>query len=107
MTCEKCKKNLDKKSFVVFDKFGELEEPMTYCYECFAELISTQYKYLGDNCEKCGAPLELKTDDLEEDIEEKILWYCCKKILEASDPEEYDDHDSVGEYVIQPEADWE
>ncbi|MED4462725.1 hypothetical protein [Metabacillus fastidiosus] len=107
MICEKCKKDLNKKDIVEFDKFGELEQPITYCYDCFVEMITTEYKSLGDSCEECGAPLELKTDDLEVDIEEKVLWYYCKRTLEAINPEEYEDHDSVGQYLTQPEADWE
>ena len=103
MACEKCKKHLSKEGIVEFDEFGKLEEAVPYCYDCFIEIITTKFNSFGDTCEKCGAPLELKTDNLEEDvIEEKILWYYCKQALEVKD---YEDHDSIGEYITQPRAD--
>lgn len=93
---------------IEFDEFGKLEEPVVYCYSCFVELITTQFKSLGDTCEKCGAPLELKTDDLEVDIlDEKILWYYCKRVLESDNLEDSEEHDSIGEYITQPETDWD
>lgn len=106
MICEKCEKYLNKSDVIKFDEFGKLEEAHKYCYSCFVEIITTQFNSLGNNCNKCGAPLELKTVDLDVDvIEEKVLWYWCKRAIEAKDFEKYENHDSIGEYITQPEAD--
>lgn len=88
-----------------FDQFGKLEEPDVYCSPCLMEVLKSNYQSLGDTCSVCEAPMELRTSYLEDDFDEGIVWYYCKHLLEAENQEEYEDHDELGEYLVQPEAD--
>ncbi|MEM5602962.1 hypothetical protein AAHB61_26285 [Bacillus cereus] len=39
-------------------------------------------------------------------MDEGILWYRCKRVLEDGKLEDLDEHDEIGEYLVQPEGGW-
>ncbi|RFB11801.1 hypothetical protein DZB88_18565 [Bacillus sp. OE] len=69
-------------------------------------VLTTKFKSRGDFCESCGEVLELSTYDFEGDMDEGILWYRCKRVLEDGKLEDLDEHDEIGEYLVQPEGGW-
>ncbi|HDR4947811.1 TPA: hypothetical protein QCR51_004365 [Bacillus cereus] len=72
-----------------------------YCYACLITVLTTKFKSRGVFSESYGEILGLSTYDLDGDIEEGILWYRCKRVLEDGKLEELDEHDEIGEYLVQ------
>lgn len=72
-----------------------------YWYACLTTVLTTKFNSRGGVSESYGEILGLSTYDLDGDIEEGILWYRCKRVLEDDKLEELDEHDEIGEYLVQ------
>ncbi|WP_339213944.1 hypothetical protein [Solibacillus sp. FSL W8-0372] len=115
VVCEKCLKE-STTELISTDHFRG-EEIKQYCEDCFFEGLQTAFNDPDLVC-NCGVKMVLEVNDKEEIVdivrENEVIFYACEEIVKArldmdnNIIEELEqNHDLVGFYITQPEADYE
>ncbi|MGG1639099.1 hypothetical protein [Paenibacillus sp. NRS-1760] len=96
--CTKCDNNFENNEEIILtDYFGVFKEPVLVCKGCFIkQLLSGIEGYEPGHCDHCNRELVPDTDI---DLDEGSVWFYC--------PGPGDEHSSIGEYLVQPEEDYD
>jgi hypothetical protein len=100
MECKRCKNHFAEEQIIKTDEFGNLKEPVNYCHVCFIDLIrEAKGNFDPGTCTKCGTKLIAVFEDIDDILFEGLVFYYCPNGLKDED----DEHDSHGQYLVQPE----